>query len=78
MGERTESKTVVLSVTGMTCPNCVRHVTGALTSLHGVLEVEVDLDGGRATVRLGPGAADADTLAAAVRDAGYEAGILEG
>lgn len=42
--------TVELSVQGMTCGSCVKHVTKALQSVAGVSRVEVDLANGRATV----------------------------
>lgn len=36
-----------IAVTGMTCANCVRHVTEALSGLPGVRSVSVDLASGR-------------------------------
>jgi copper chaperone CopZ len=33
-------------VTGMTCQNCVRHVTQALSGLPGVRSVQIDLESG--------------------------------
>ena len=63
----------VLEIRGMTCMNCVRHVTKALEGVSGVGTVEVDLDTGRATVRPAGGAdLDPAALAGAVREAGYE------
>jgi Cu+-exporting ATPase len=59
------------SVTGMTCQNCVRHVTQALSGLPGVRSVDVDLEGGTAqldTDREIPRA----QLAAVLDEAGYE------
>lgn len=32
------------SVTGLNCQSCVNHVTGALSGLHGVASVTVDLE----------------------------------
>lgn len=37
-----------LTVTGMTCANCVRHVTAALSEIPGVRGVSIDLSSGRA------------------------------
>jgi heavy metal translocating P-type ATPase len=63
----------VLEIRGMTCMNCVRHVTKALEGVSGVGTVEVDLDTGRATVRPAGGTdLDPEALAGAVREAGYE------
>jgi copper chaperone CopZ len=59
-----------LRVVGMTCGHCVAAVTGELSALAGVRDVEVDLATGRVAVRseapLDPGA-----LADAVDEAGY-------
>lgn len=59
-------------VTGMTCQNCVRHVTKALSSLPGVSRVDVSLEAGTATVE-----SDAplpfDAVRKALSDEGYGA-----
>ena len=59
-------------VTGMTCANCVRHVTQAVTSVAGVESVTVDLEAGTATVQGNP---DASVVIAAIVDAGYLASV---
>lgn len=43
--------TVTISVQGMTCENCVRHVTQELQELPGVTGVEVALGSGSATIQ---------------------------
>lgn len=57
-------------VTGMTCQNCVRHVSEAVTSLPGVRSADINLESGE--VRL---AADREVpreeLSAALEEAGY-------
>lgn len=62
----------ILNVTGMTCGACVRHVGGALRSVPGVVDVEVDLRAGRARVVTGEDV-EVASLVAAIEDAGYEA-----
>lgn len=42
--------TQTISVTGMTCANCVRHVRDALAEIPGVRTVDVDLATERATL----------------------------
>jgi len=65
---------LVLDIGGMTCMNCVRHVTRAIEGVDGVESTRVELEPGRATVGVRPGSgADVETLVAAVREAGYEA-----
>lgn len=58
-----------LKIEGMTCQNCVRHVTEALQKIPGAADVIVDLQSGTATVE-GVSAAQA---VAAVEEEGYEA-----
>jgi P-type Cu+ transporter len=63
----------VLSVTGMNCSKCVRHVSEALSELQGVANVDVDLAEQRAVVRHDPSTAPLASLIAAVTEAGYHA-----
>ncbi len=67
------SQTTTFSVDGMTCGNCVRHVTEELTALSGVTDVRVDLvAGGSSPVTVTSDAPLADeAIAAAVDEAGY-------
>ncbi|HTY88299.1 MAG TPA: cation-translocating P-type ATPase [Candidatus Acidoferrum sp.] len=63
-----------LQVSGMTCPNCARHVTAALQGVPGVRSAAVVLEAQSATVHW---QADADqdipALITAIHSAGYEA-----
>ena len=60
-----------LSVEGMMCQNCVKHVTRALEGISGATDVQVSLEEKKATVCV-PASADDEALKAAVTDAGYE------
>jgi len=71
MGLFGKTETVELTVTGMTCGNCVQHVTTALKGVAGVKKVDVDLEGA-ARVEAKAGTQRGD-LIAAVRQAGYDA-----
>ncbi len=62
--------TVTISVQGMTCENCVRHVTEALRELPGVTGVEVALASGSATVQ-SDRPLERSELAHALDEAGY-------
>ena len=62
--------TVTISVQGMTCENCVRHVTEALRELPGVTGVEVALASGSATLQSDRPLERAE-LAHALDEAGY-------
>src|SRR5690606_18572415 len=63
---------IELDVQEMTCNNCVKHVTEALTAVAGVNGIEVDLGSGRVKV---DGQADSQTLIAALDEAGYPAAV---
>lgn len=67
-----------LGVTGMTCGNCVKHVTEELTEVPGVENVTVALEvGGTSEVVVTSDAAlDEAALRAAVDEAGYEVATL--
>ena len=60
----------VLSIEGMSCGHCVRHITSALSGIQGVTSVKVDLAKKRAVVE--GSALDDIQLTAAVADAGYQ------
>jgi copper chaperone CopZ len=64
------SKTLVFDVKGMTCGNCVHHVTQAAKGVPGVREARVDLASGTAQVE---GEFDAESVVAAIEEEGYEA-----
>ncbi|HEX5200178.1 heavy-metal-associated domain-containing protein [Paractinoplanes rhizophilus] len=63
--------TSTYTVTGMTCSHCVQAVTGELTALPGVADVQVDLASGAVTVTSEAPLADED-VRAAIDEAGYE------
>ena len=63
-------ETQTLQISGMTCNNCVNHVTKALRGTPGVTDAKVDLKRELATVRSRPGVARG-ALVAAVKEAGY-------
>ncbi len=60
---------ITISIKGMMCAHCQARVEKALKAVEGVSSVNVDLEGGKATVE---GTAAAEALKQAVVDAGYE------
>ena len=60
-----------LTVEGMMCQNCVKHVRKALEGIEGASDVEVSLEEKKATVCVPESVTD-EMLKAAVVDAGYE------
>lgn len=61
--------TKTYSVQGMTCQNCVNHVTEEVSEIAGVENVAVDLASGRLDVTAAT--IDDEAVAAAVTEAGY-------
>ena len=70
------SKTITLSIEGMTCANCVSLVECGLSSMSGVINVKVNLITKFALVEIIPGAATIAKLKQTVKDAGYEALVV--
>ena len=60
-----------LTIEGMMCMHCVKHVTDALNAVEGVEKTDVNLKKKRAVVTLNAEVAD-DALKTAVKEAGYE------
>ncbi len=59
-----------MTVTGMTCQNCANSLARALSSVPGVESVDVELSSGK--VKIGGKGLDIESVAAAVRAAGFE------
>lgn len=72
----TESRQVVLPVTGMTCANCVATIERNLKKENGVQTASVNLSSERATVEYDPTQVALDSLIGRVERAGY--GIATG
>ena len=63
--------TSTYTVTGMTCAHCVNAVTGELSELDGVQDVQVDLGTGKVTVT-SAAPLSGDEVRDAVTEAGYQ------
>ncbi|RSB42748.1 heavy metal translocating P-type ATPase [Brevundimonas sp. 357] len=63
-----------LSIEGMTCASCVGRIERALAAVPGVTKAAVNLATERASIQ---GNAESSALIAAVKDAGYEAKLIE-
>ena len=60
-----------ITINGMSCQNCVRHVTEALTALDGVTDVKVSLEKGEAEVEAAEDPSDAQ-LKQVLKEEGYD------
>jgi len=63
---------LIFDVRGMTCDNCVQHVTKAVRGVAGVREVSVSLAEAKAVVE---GEFDRDKVVEAIEEEGYEAAV---
>jgi copper chaperone len=66
------SKTIMFDVKGMTCDNCVHHVTEAAKGVAGVTAVQVSLAAKSAKVE---GEFDEQKIIEAIEEEGYEAKV---
>ena len=66
----------IISVEGMGCQNCVKHVTEALEALDGVDKAEVSLEKNNAIVTLSKDVSD-EVIKSAIDEAGYDVSKIE-
>lgn len=71
-----ESTRLEFSVTGMDCPSCADAIDASVRRVPGVVDVEVDVVGGRVRVEQRVESVAREELTAAVRAAGFE--VVEG
>ncbi|OAD03208.1 hypothetical protein MUCCIDRAFT_143399 [Mucor lusitanicus CBS 277.49] len=66
------TKTLVLSVQGMTCQSCVKSITKACTALNGMVSIDVDLHGAMATVIYQPNLLAPQTVINTIEECGFD------
>ena len=71
------TKTVTLSVPGMTCAACPITVKKALTKVDGVQKAEVSYEKREAVVTFDDAKTNADTLTKATANAGYPSSVKQ-
>ena len=72
-GYQARSKTIELTIKGMSCASCVARIERALKAVPGVSDASVNLATELATVTVVAGAVEVSFLEAAIQAAGYEA-----
>lgn len=76
MGIASADQISTLSISGMTCPACVKNVKGTLNDIEGVKESTVYLKEGRAEVKSADGT-KTDAMCDAVKKAGYGCKVVK-
>ncbi len=62
----------ILKVDGMSCEHCVKAITKAVSALHGVRGVSVDLKGKTVTVEHDPVLSSLDKIKQEIESQGYD------
>ena len=65
--------TTTIKIDGMSCPGCVKNITGVLTALNGVGAATVVLESAQATVEFDESLITREALCSAIEDAGFDA-----
>ncbi len=74
MSTNTSAEEIQLSISGMRCAGCVSAIEGALSTIEGVSSVNVNFADNSALIR---GHLDAELLIKAVKEAGFDAAVME-
>ena len=74
MSTNTSAEEIQLSISGMRCAGCVSAIEGALSTMAGVSSVNVNFADNSALIR---GQLDAELLIKAVKEAGFDAAVME-
>ncbi len=75
--QKTEEKSVKISIEGMSCMSCVANVKNTLSNIDGVKEVRVSLQDKSATVKYNPKKVATERMKKAINKIGYMAGDTE-
>lgn len=73
----TESKTVKLKITGMTCAGCSTQISTVLKNINGVLDQTVEYPAGIATVKYEPVKTNPDEMIKAIEKIGFTAELFK-
>jgi copper chaperone len=66
-------ETTTIQIAGMSCGGCTASVTKVLSEIPGVVQADVQLAPGQATVEFDPARVTRAALCAAIADAGFDA-----
>ena len=69
------SQTRIIIIDGMTCGGCVASVHNATADIDGLDDISIELADNQATVTFDDSKTSAETIAAAIDDAGFDATV---
>lgn len=72
-----EVKSIEIPIEGMSCMSCVANVKKTLTSIDGVIKVNVSLQSKNATIKYDPEKVISEQLKKAINKIGYKAGDIK-
>ena len=61
-----------IKIGGMHCQGCVNNITGLLSAISGVSQVNVSLEAGTAKVSYDPATADVSSFSSVIEEAGFD------
>ena len=67
----------VLNIDGMTCGGCVASIHSATADIDGLLTMSIELTDNQAAISYDDSKTDAETIAAAIEDAGFDVTIAQ-
>ncbi len=65
------NSTITININGMTCGHCSRYVRQVIDELEGIIQTDVSLENGTATVIYDTQTISSDAIVAALRDTHY-------
>lgn len=69
-------QTRIIKIEGMTCGGCVASVHAATADIDGLENISIELADNQATVTFDDNKTSAETIAAAIDDAGFDADVV--
>uniref|UniRef100_A0A8C4MHM1 Copper-transporting ATPase 2 n=1 Tax=Equus asinus TaxID=9793 RepID=A0A8C4MHM1_EQUAS len=73
-----QTSTGTISILGMTCQSCVKSIEGRISTLKGIVNINVSLERGSATVKYMPSVVSLPQVCRQIEDMGFTASITEG
>uniref|UniRef100_A0A5F5PKA1 Copper-transporting ATPase 2 n=1 Tax=Equus caballus TaxID=9796 RepID=A0A5F5PKA1_HORSE len=73
-----QTSTGTISILGMTCQSCVKSIEGRISTLKGIVNINVSLERGSATVKYMPSVVSLPQVCRQIEDMGFTASTAEG